>query len=223
MKHFNIAIDGPAGAGKSTIAKEVARRLGFVYVDTGAMYRTMALHFIRSGIDPKDEQAVAASCRDVDVSLRYENGVQQVLLGGENVTGLIRTEEVGNMASATSVYKPVREKLVQLQQALARRENVVMDGRDIGTVVLPNAQVKIFLTASPEERAQRRYLELREKGLEAEYDQVLTELKQRDYDDSHRAVAPLVPAEDAIMVDSTGLTREQAFQRLLRTVQDKIS
>ena len=129
MKHFNIAIDGPAGAGKSTIAKEVARRLGFVYVDTGAMYRTMALHFIRSGIDPKDEQAVAASCRDVDVSLRYENGVQQVLLGGENVTGLIRTEEVGNMASATSVYKPVREKLVELQQALARRENVVMDGR----------------------------------------------------------------------------------------------
>ena len=148
MKHFNIAIDGPAGAGKSTIAKEVARRLGFVYVDTGAMYRTMALHFIRSGIDPKDEQAVAASCRDVDVSLRYENGVQQVLLGGENVTGLIRTEEVGNMASATSVYKPVREKLVQLQQALARRENVVMDGRDIGTCVLPDAPAKIYLTAS---------------------------------------------------------------------------
>ena len=140
MKHFNIAIDEVRlGAGKSTIAKEVARRLGFVYVDTGAMYRTMALHFIRSGIDPKDEQAVAASCRDVDVSLRYENGVQQVLLGGENVTGLIRTEEVGNMASATSVYKPVREKLVELQQALARRENVVMDGRDIGTCVLPDA------------------------------------------------------------------------------------
>ena len=219
MKHFNIAIDGPAGAGKSTIAKEVARRLGFVYVDTGAMYRTMALHFIRSGIDPKDEQAVAASCRDVDVSLRYENGVQQVLLGGENVTGLIRTEEVGNMASATSVYKPVREKLVELQQALARRENVVMDGRDIGTCVLPDAPAKIYLTASSAVRAGRRYKELVEKGVECDLAEIERDIIDRDYRDMNRENSPLRQAEDAVLVDSSCMTVEQVIAAILEAAK----
>ena len=221
MKHFNIAIDGPAGAGKSTIAKEVARRLGFVYVDTGAMYRTMALHFIRSGIDPKDEQAVAASCRDVDVSLRYENGVQQVLLGGENVTGLIRTEEVGNMASATSVYKPVREKLVELQQALARRENVVMDGRDIGTCVLPDAPAKIYLTASSAVRAGRRYKELVEKGMECDLAEIERDIIDRDYRDMNRENSPLRQAEDAVLVDSSCMTVEQVIVAILEAAKSR--
>ncbi len=221
MKHFNIAIDGPAGAGKSTIAKEVARRLGFVYVDTGAMYRTMALHFIRSGIDPKDEQAVAASCRDVDVSLRYENGVQQVLLGGENVTGLIRTEEVGNMASATSVYKPVREKLVELQQALARRENVVMDGRDIGTCVLPDAPAKIYLTASSVVRAGRRYKELVEKGVECDLAEIERDIIDRDYRDMNRENSPLRQAEDAVLVDSSCMTVEQVIAAILEAAKSR--
>ena len=221
MKHFNIAIDGPAGAGKSTIAKEVARRLGFVYVDTGAMYRTMALHFIRSGIDPKDEQAVAASCRDVDVSLRYENGVQQVLLGGENVTGLIRTEEVGNMASATSVYKPVREKLVELQQALARRENVVMDGRDIGTCVLPDAPAKIYLSASSAVRAGRRYKELVEKGVECDLAEIERDIIDRDYRDMNRENSPLRQAEDAVLVDSSCMTVEQVIAAILEAAESR--
>ena len=221
MKHFNIAIDGPAGAGKSTIAKEVARRLGFVYVDTGAMYRTMALHFIRSGIDPKDEQAVAASCRDVDVSLRYENGVQQVLLGGENVTGLIRTEEVGNMASATSVYKPVREKLVELQQALARRENVVMDGRDIGTCVLPDAPAKIYLTASSAVRAGRRYKELVEKGVECDLAEIERDIIDRDYRDMNRENSPLRQDEDAVLVDSSCMTVEQVIAAILEAAKSR--
>ena len=221
MKHFNIAIDGPAGAGKSTIAKEVARRLGFVYVDTGAMYRTMALHFIRSGIDPKDEQAVAASCRDVDVTLRYENGVQQVLLGGENVTGLIRTEEVGNMASATSVYKPVREKLVELQQALARRENVVMDGRDIGTCVLPDAPAKIYLTASSAVRAGRRYKELVEKGVECDLAEIERDIIDRDYRDMNRENSPLRQAEDAVLVDSSCMTVEQVIAAILEAAKSR--
>lgn len=221
MKHFNIAIDGPAGAGKSTIAKEVARRLGFVYVDTGAMYRTMALHFIRSGIDPKDEQAVAASCRNVDVSLRYENGVQQVLLGGENVTGLIRTEEVGNMASATSVYKPVREKLVELQQALARRENVVMDGRDIGTCVLPDAPAKIYLTASSAVRAGRRYKELMEKGVECDLAEIERDIIDRDYRDMNRENSPLRQAEDAVLVDSSCMTVEQVIAAILEAAKSR--
>ncbi len=155
--------------------------------------------------------------------MAFRDGEQRVFLAEEDVSDAIRTQDISIAASNVSAVPEVRAFLFDLQRDLAKKNHVVMDGRDIGTVVLPNAQVKIFLTASPEERAQRRYLELREKGLEADYDQVLTELKQRDYDDSHRAVAPLVPAEDAIMVDSTGLTREQAFQRLLRTVQDKIS
>ena len=220
MKHFNIAIDGPAGAGKSTIAKEVARRLGFVYVDTGAMYRTMALHFIRSGIDPKDEQAVAASCRDVDVSLRYENGVQQVLLGGENVTGLIRTEEVGSMASATSVYAPVRKKLVELQQELARKTNVIMDGRDIGTCVLPDAPAKIYLTASVDVRAKRRYGELVEKGVECDLESIAEDIKERDHRDMNREHSPLKQAEDAVLLDSSLMTISQVADAIIAIARE---
>ena len=160
MEYFNIAIDGPAGAGKSTIAKLAAKRLGFVYVDTGAMYRSMALYFIRQGISPEDEEAIAGACGQVEVTIRYADGVQQVILNGEDVSGLIRSEEVGRMASATSVYRPVREKLVQLQKQLAREADVIMDGRDIGTCVLPDAPAKIYLTASVEIRARRRFREL---------------------------------------------------------------
>ena len=195
MQHFNIAIDGPAGAGKSTIAKAAAERLGFIYVDTGAMYRAMALYFLRQGIGPAEESRIVAACGQVDITIRYENGIQQVLLNGENVSGLIRDEAVGNMASATSVYLPVREKLVELQKQLAAREDVVMDGRDIGTCVLPHAQVKIYLTASVEERARRRCLELQKKGQEADLENIQETIRQRDYRDMHRENSPLVQAE----------------------------
>ena len=218
-----IAIDGPGGAGKSTMARALAKELGYIYVDTGALYRAIGLYMRRKGIPTTDFAAVAGNLGGVEVRLAFREGEQRVFLAEEDVSDAIRTQDISIAASNVSAVPEVRAFLFDLQRDLAKKNHVVMDGRDIGTVVLPNAQVKIFLTASPEERAQRRYLELREKGLEADYDQVLTELKQRDYDDSHRAVAPLVPAEDAIMVDSTGLTREQAFQRLLRTVQDKIS
>lgn len=164
MEYFNIAIDGPAGAGKSTIAKLAAEKLGFVYVDTGAMYRSMALYFIRQGISPEDEEAIARACSQVEVAIRYADGAQQVILNGEDVSGLIRSEEVGRMASATSVYGPVRQKLVQLQKQLAREADVIMDGRDIGTCVLPDAPAKIYLTASVETRARRRFRELEERG-----------------------------------------------------------
>ena len=222
MKHFNIAIDGPAGAGKSTIAKEVARRLGFIYVDTGAMYRAMALFLLRRGLDPKNQKAVEEECRQAQISLAYEDGAQQVILNGENVTGLIRTEEVGNMASATSVYMPVREKLVQLQQELAARENVIMDGRDIGTVVLPEADVKIFLTATSEDRARRRYAELKERGVDSDYDTVLSEIVARDEKDTQRAAAPLRKAEDAIPVDTTGNSLEESYEVLLKTIKERL-
>ena len=183
MEHFNIAIDGPAGAGKSTIAKLAAKRLGFVYVDTGAMYRTIALHILREGIDPQDEAAVSATCRNVNVTIAYKDGVQQVLLNGENVSGLIRAEEVGKTASATSGYLSVREKLVELQKELAKRENVIMDGRDIGTCVLPDAPAKIYLTASVKVRAERRYKELTEKGIDADLREIERDIESRDYQD----------------------------------------
>ena len=215
MQHFNIAIDGPAGAGKSTIAKAAAERLGFIYVDTGAMYRAMALYFLRQGIGPAEESRIAAACGQVDITIRYENGIQQVLLNGENVSGLIRDEAVGNMASATSVYLPVREKLVELQKQLAAREDVVMDGRDIGTCVLPHAQVKIYLTASVEERARRRCLELQKKGQEADLENIQETIRQRDYRDMHRENSPLVQAEDAVLVDTSDLTVDEVIARIL--------
>lgn len=216
MGHFNIAVDGPAGAGKSTIARMVAEKLGFVYVDTGAMYRTMALHFIRLGISPGDEEAIARACRDVDVTICYKDGAQQVMLNGENVTGLIRTEEVGGMASATSVYAPVRKKLVELQQELARKTDVIMDGRDIGTCVLPGAPAKIYLTASVEVRAGRRFKELTEKGVGCTLKEIEEDIRERDYRDMNREHSPLRQAEDAVLLDSSGMTIEQVADAIIR-------
>ena len=202
---FNIAIDGPAGAGKSTIAKKLAADLGYVYVDTGAMYRAMAYYFLQNGIDAKDEKAIADACPKVDVTIQYVDGEQQVILNGENVNGVIRKEEVGNMASATSVYPVVRTKLVDLQRQLAARENVIMDGRDIGTVVPPNANVKIFLTASSKVRAQRRFDELTAKGVACNIDEIEKDIIDRDYRDMHRETSPLKQADDAVLLDSSNL------------------
>ena len=176
---YSIAIDGPAGAGKSTIARLVAREKGYIYVDTGAMYRGLAVHFLKQGIDPEDADGIAAACEDADVSIGYEEGSQQIYLNGENITSLLRTEEVGNMASRSSSVPRVREKLLSLQRDLARRENVVMDGRDIGTCVLPDADVKVYLTASSATRARRRYDELREKGVPCDYSQIERDIIER--------------------------------------------
>lgn len=221
MQHFSIAIDGPAGAGKSTIAKAVAERLGFIYVDTGAMYRTMALYFLRQGIDPADAGLIAAACDGVEITIGYQDGLQQMILNGENVSALIRDEKVGNMASATSVYLPVRKKLVELQQQLAARTDVVMDGRDIGTCVLPEAQVKIYLTASVEERARRRFLELQQKGEKADLGYIQETIRQRDDRDMHRENSPLVQAEDALLVDSSQMNIEQVIDRILDIAAQK--
>lgn len=214
MSYFNIAVDGPAGAGKSTIAKAVAADLGFIYVDTGAMYRAMALYFLRQGIDKEDEAAISASCSQVEITIRYENGSQQVILNGENVSSQIRNEEVGNMASATSVYLPVREKLVQLQQELAKTANVIMDGRDIGTCVLPDAQAKVYLTASSAVRAKRRYDELKEKGVMCNLEEIEQDIIERDYRDMHRENSPLKQAKDAVLVDSSEMTVEQVIETI---------
>ncbi|CBK74546.1 cytidylate kinase [Butyrivibrio fibrisolvens 16/4] len=213
---MNVAIDGPAGAGKSTIAKAIAKKLGYVYVDTGAMYRAMALYFLRSNISKDDEATISSVVDDISVSIKYEDGAQHVILNGEDVTGLIRTEEVGNMASATSVYGPVRTKLVALQQELAKTTDVIMDGRDIGTVVLPNADVKVFLTASVECRAKRRYDELVGKGLEADFDKIAKDIEERDYRDSHREISPLKQAEDATLVDSSDMTIDEVVDAIIK-------
>ncbi|MBE5915416.1 MAG: (d)CMP kinase [Pseudobutyrivibrio ruminis] len=212
---FNVAIDGPAGAGKSTIAKAVAAKKGYVYVDTGAMYRAMALYFLRSNISKDDEAKISSVVDDIVVSIKYEAGSQHVILNGEDVTGLIRTEEVGNMASATSVYSAVRTKLVALQQELAKTTDVIMDGRDIGTVVLPNANVKVFLTASVECRAKRRFDELQAKGENPDFDKIAKDIEERDYRDSHREISPLKQAEDAILVDSSNMTIDEVVGTIL--------
>ena len=212
---YSIAIDGPAGAGKSTIAKTIAKKLEFIYVDTGAMYRAMALYFIRNGIDPLDENAINAACADVHVGIAYENGAQQVLLNGENVTGLIRTEEVGNMASKTSAYPTVRDTLLDLQRDLAKKADILMDGRDIGTNVLPDADLKIYLTASSEIRARRRYNELIEKGEKADLAQIEKDIIIRDKQDMERKIAPLKKAEDAVLVDSSDMTIEEVVECIL--------
>ncbi len=212
---FNIAIDGPAGAGKSTIAKRLAEELSYVYVDTGAMYRAMALYFLRRGIDPKDEQAVSAACDEVDVTLKYQDGCQCVVLNGENVNAYIRTEEIGNTASQTSAYAKVREKLTAMQQKLAQTNDVIMDGRDIGTCVLPHAQVKIYLTASTAARAGRRYRELADKGQAADLSQIEADIKARDERDMHREIAPLKQAEDAVLVDTSDMNIEEAAAAVL--------
>ena len=212
---YSIAIDGPAGAGKSTIAKTIAKKLEFIYVDTGAMYRAMARYFIRNGIDPSDENAINAACADVHVGIAYENGAQQVLLNGENVTGLIRTEEVGNMASKTSAYPTVRATLLDLQRDLAKKADILMDGRDIGTNVLPDADLKIYLTASSEIRARRRYDELIEKGEKADLAQIEKDIIIRDKQDMERKIAPLKKAEDAVLVDSSDMTIEEVVECIL--------
>jgi len=219
---INIAIDGPAGAGKSTLARCAAQELGFVYVDTGALYRAVALYMIQRGIDVTNAVAVSAALTGVDVELRYVNGEQRVYLCGENVSAVIRTPEVSMAASNVSAIAKVREFLFDLQQDIAAKNNVIMDGRDIGTVVLPEAQVKIFLTASPEERAKRRYDELVEKGENVDFDEVLADVKQRDYNDSNRAIAPLKPAADSIVVDTTGLSLMQSKTILLDTIKNKL-
>ena len=215
---FNVAIDGPAGAGKSTIAKIVAKEKQFIYVDTGAMYRAMAIHFINKGIAADDSEKISEAVKDADVTIEYVDGAQQVLLNGENVTPFLRTEEVGNMASASSVNGDVRKKLVELQQKLAETANVVMDGRDIGTCVLPNAQVKVYLTASVDVRAERRYKELVEKGVEADLEKIKKDIEERDYRDMNRDISPLRQAEDAVLVDSSNMNIEESSAAILALI-----
>ncbi|MBR4887811.1 MAG: (d)CMP kinase [Clostridia bacterium] len=219
---FAVAIDGPAGAGKSTIARRASAALGFIYVDTGAMYRTVALYMLRTGVDLKDATAVEAELGNFSVDICYQEDGQHVLLNGEDVSSAIRTPEVSLGASAVSAHPVVRNFLFGLQLSLAEKNNVVMDGRDIGTVVLPNAQAKIFLTASPEERARRRFLELQEKGLPDTYEEVLADVKKRDLQDSTRAVAPLKPAEDAVILDTTGYTLEESIDKLIAIVKERL-
>jgi cytidylate kinase len=219
---FNIAIDGPAGAGKSTIAKLAAKELGFLYVDTGAMYRAIALGLLRKKTDITDAQALEKALDEIEVSLGYEDGVQQVFLNGENVSGLIRTEQVGNMTSACSVRPEVRSKLTELQRGIAREKNVLMDGRDIGTVILPDAQLKIYLTASVEKRAQRRYQELTAKGESCSLEQIAADISDRDYRDMHRDIAPLRQADDAVLVDSSEMTIREVTDRIIALAKSRM-
>ena len=212
---YSIAIDGPAGAGKSTIAKRIAKQKGYIYVDTGAMYRAMALFLIRENITADESEKISAKCKEADISIEYRDGEQIVLLNGENVNGLIRTEEVGNMASASSVNGDVRKKLVELQQKLAATTDVVMDGRDIGTCVLPNANLKIYLTASSKVRAERRYKELVEKGVSADLDKIEQDIIERDYRDMNREISPLKQADDAVLVDSSDMTIEEVIAKII--------
>lgn len=211
----NIAIDGPAGAGKSTIAKAVAKELEIIYVDTGAMYRAMALYLLQQGISPKETEKMEEACAKAEISIVYEEGAQQVLLNGENVTGLLRQEEVGNMASVSSANPKIREKLVELQRILASRENVVMDGRDIGTCVLPNAQVKVYLTASARTRALRRCKELEEKSISCVLEEIEADINERDHRDMTREISPLKQAEDAVLLDSSDMTIEEVKEAII--------
>ncbi len=220
---INVAIDGPAGAGKSTISRRAAATLGFIYIDTGALYRTVGLHALRLGADTKDPAAVEACLTgDLRVELRFVNGEQRMFLNGEDVSDAIRTPEASLAASAVSAVPAVRAYLFDLQKQLAHENNCIMDGRDIGTVVLPDAQVKIFLTASPESRAQRRYEELLQKGMDVKFEDVLADMIQRDYNDSHRAIAPLKPADDAILLDTSGNTLEQSVELVTRTIRENM-
>lgn len=218
---FNVAIDGPAGAGKSTIAKRVAKEENFIYVDTGAMYRAIGLYIVRNGIDIHDKEAVEAAAPNAKVSLTYENGEQVVVLNGENVNGFIRTEEVSQAASVTSAYPVVRELLFEMQQTLARENDVVMDGRDIGTVVLPNAQAKIYLTASVEERARRRFEEYKKKGVDVDIEELKKEIAQRDHQDMTREIAPLKQAEDAVLVDSSNMNIDEVTECIMNIIKER--
>lgn len=212
---FQIAIDGPAGAGKSTIARKVAKIKGFIYVDTGAMYRAMAYYLLTCGVDKKDDKAIGEKCEGAGITIRYENGEQVVLLNGENVNGVIRTEEVGNMASCSSKHPKVRERLTLLQKELAKTNDVVMDGRDIGTVVLPNADVKIYLTASAAVRAKRRYDELTAKGETCNIEEIESDIMKRDEQDMNREIAPLRQAEDATLIDSSDMSVDEVVTAIL--------
>jgi cytidylate kinase len=219
--YYSIAIDGPAGAGKSTIAKKIAKKLKFIYVDTGAMYRAMALFFLKNGIGPEEVRKIENACDKVFITIQYKDGEQQVILNGENVNSEIRTEEVGNMASATSVNRKVRRKLVDLQRRLAETENVIMDGRDIGTYVLPQAFVKIYLTASSKTRAKRRYLELKEKKVSCSLEEIEKDIVERDHRDMTREFAPLRQAEDAVYVDSSNMTADEVTEMIISLYMHK--
>ncbi len=218
---FQIAIDGPAGAGKSTVAKLLAGKLSFLYVDTGAMYRAIAIDLLNHGITADDADGIAAACANLTVSLGYEGGVQRVYLNGEDVTGELRREEVGNMASAASTYPVVREKLLNLQREIAAAHDVIMDGRDIGTCILPDAQLKIYLTASVQTRALRRYKELEEKGEPADLTQIEQDIRERDDRDMNREIAPLRVAGDAVTVDSSDMTIEEVVETICRLYEER--
>lgn len=219
---INVAIDGPAGAGKSTVSRAAAKAAGFIYVDTGALYRAIGVYALQTGIDTKNKAAVAESLDKVKVDIVFENGEQTVLLNGKDVSKKIRTPAASMAASDVSAVPQVREFLFDLQKNIAKKNNCIMDGRDIGTVVLPNAKIKIFLTASPEARAERRYKELVEKGTKVEYKDVLEELIQRDYNDSHREIAPLKPAQDSVLLDTTGMSLEQSIEAILKIIKEKM-
>lgn len=212
---YNVAIDGPAGAGKSTIAKLVAKKKGYIYVDTGAMYRGLAVHFLDRGIEPENRAGIIEAVKEADVSIQYENGIQQVYLNGKNITERLRSEEVGRMASLTAPVPEVRAKLLELQKNLAREQDVIMDGRDIGTCVLPDADVKVFLTASARKRAKRRYDELTGKGIECDLATIELDIRKRDEQDSTRELAPLKQAEDAVLVDSSDMTIEEVADAII--------
>lgn len=218
---INVAIDGPAGAGKSTVAKAAAKELGYIYVDTGALYRSIALNAVRNGVID-NEQGIIDMLAKTKVELKHENGTQVVYLNGENVSSLIRTPEISMGASKVSAIAQVRSFLLDLQRDIAKTNNVIMDGRDIATVVLPNAQVKIFLFASPECRAQRRYKELLEKGENVNYEDVLADVEQRDYQDSHREIAPLKPSEQSIMADTSDCTLQQSIDMVVNIIKENI-
>lgn len=217
-----IAIDGPAGAGKSTIARAVAQKLGYIYVDTGALYRAIGLAVLEQGGDTSDPETVAPALKQMQIEIRFINGEQRVILNGRDVSSDIRRNEISMAASNISAIPAVREFLFDLQRSFAEKNNVVMDGRDIGTVVLPDAQVKIFLTATPEERARRRHLELIQKGQQVEYDTLLKEVRQRDYNDSHRAIAPLKQADDAMLVDTTGNEMQESIDQILKIIEKRL-
>lgn len=211
---YNVAVDGPAGAGKSTIAKLVAKKKGYIYVDTGALYRGLAVHFLNFGIKAEEMDRIVEACQDAEVTLGYQGAVQQVYLNGKNITEQLRTEEVGNMASVISAIPAVRMKLLELQQELAAAKDVIMDGRDIGTNILPNADVKIYLTANVETRARRRFDELQEKGVECNYEDIAKDIEDRDYRDMHRAIAPLKKADDAYLIDSSDMSIDEVVAQI---------
>lgn len=222
MSTIRIAIDGPSGAGKSTLARSIAEKLGYLYVDTGAIYRTLGYHIYAKGLNPKDGTAVSAELPGLRVEMSHgRDGLQRMLLNGQDVTERIRLPEVSMYASAVSAHPSVRTYLLGMQRALARTHNVIMDGRDIGTVVLPDAEVKVFLTASPETRAHRRMLELEDRGTPEPYEKVLADIQKRDWDDSHRAVAPLRQAEDAVVLDTTALNFRESEEALLRIIRER--